>query len=190
MPDERELFEDASRGDLTAVEELLGRHLPGLVAFVRGRWDGLPADRESASDLVQSVCRDVLERLDEERLEYRGEAEFRAWLHEAALFKIKDRHKFWRAERRDARRDAAEGEPGVPHSVDSPSRAAVRREEQADARALLAQLPERYRRVVELAKLEGLEHQEIAQRMEITEGASRMLLSRALARLATLAGQR
>ena len=60
-------------------------------------------------------------------------------------------------------------------------------EESERTRQLLAELPEHYRRVIELARVEGLPHREIAERMRISEPASRMLLTRALARLTALA---
>ena len=197
---EGRLVDEASRGDSLAIEQLLARHLSGLEAFIAKRGVDLPRAKESAGDLVQSVCREVLERLGDERLEYRGEAEFKAWLYEAALFKIRNRRRFWRADRRDIGRER--GTPGRGQSGDdcahwtptdprpSPSEHAASIEERHGARALLEQLPDRYRRVIELAKLEGLDHAEIAARLEITPTASRMLLSRALARLATLARDR
>ncbi len=194
-----ELLSRMKAGDREALGELLGRHLPGLRGYVRLHGGALLRAKEASTDIVQSVCREVLERLDEERLEYRGEAQFRAWLYEAALYKIKNRRKYWDAEQRDPGREQRAAPPDgsragvgwdqlLAHSTASPSEHAAREEEHAGARALLTQLPARYRQVVELAKLEGLDHAEIARRMDITEGASRMLPSRALARLATLSG--
>ena len=49
-----------------------------------------------------------------------------------------------------------------------------------------AALPENYRRVVEMHHVEGLSHADIAERLGIQEPHSRVLLSRALARLATV----
>ncbi len=193
---EQRLVQDASRGDLGAVEELLARHLPRLAGFVRKNEGGLPRNKESTADIVQSVCREVLEGLKEERFEYRGEAEFRGWLFEAALFKIKNRRRYWAAERRDPQRErraqaGPESDLTSPGEIlaaagASPSEDVASIEEAKRVRSLLDRLPERYRRVIELAHVEGLPHREIATRLEITEGSSRMLLSRALARLATL----
>ena len=59
---ESELLASASRGDLAAVEELLVRYLGDLEGFVRRRTH-LPSEKESASDLVQSICLTVLARL-------------------------------------------------------------------------------------------------------------------------------
>ena len=49
-----------------------------------------------------------------------------------------------------------------------------------------AELPEKYRGVLELHHVEGLAHAQIAERLGITEPHSRVLLSRALARLASV----
>ena len=60
------------------------------------------------------------------------------------------------------------------------------REEVERLRAALSKLPENYRQVIHLAHVDGLSHREIAERLGISEANSRVLLSRALARLATL----
>jgi hypothetical protein len=59
--------------------------------------------KESASDLVQSLCREVLSDLS--RFEYRGEVAFRHWLYTQAAHKLIDRHRGLTAEKRDARRE-------------------------------------------------------------------------------------
>ena len=72
--DHRTLVEFATRGDTPALDSLLARHLPGLRAFIRLRSPKAVRDKESSSDLAQSVCREALERMD--AFEYRGEAAF------------------------------------------------------------------------------------------------------------------
>ena len=88
---------------LAPVDELLERHLPGLRAFVRLKAGALVRFRESESDIVQSTCREVLERLDEFR--HGGEAGFRHWLYTTALRKILDKHEHYTAQKRDVRRE-------------------------------------------------------------------------------------
>ena len=83
--------------------ELLALHLPALRAFVRLRLGPMLRAKESASDIVQSACRDVLENLH--RFQYRGEAGFKAWLYKTALRKVADRAEFWRAAKRDPARE-------------------------------------------------------------------------------------
>jgi RNA polymerase sigma-70 factor (ECF subfamily) len=186
----RELVEDASRGEAPAIEQLLERYLPGLRRYVDRRAGRTVLAKESGSDLVQSVCRELFDDLQSERFEYRGEREFKQWLYRAAMLKLEGRWRHWRAERRDAGREleldaGASSFAGVAASS-TPSAHAMQLEDRERLQSSLALLPESYRRIIELAHVEGLSHREIAERLSITETNSRVLLSRALARLATV----
>lgn len=191
--------DSASRGDAGAVDELLTRLLPDLRRYLAHNAGALVDAKESSSDLAQSVCREVLERWAGERLEYRGEAEFRQWVFNAALFKLRARRRFYLAAKRDAGRERGAGDVGPGSASGSgsdtgllgvdaatPSELAEFNEDVERLRAALAKLPENYSRVIHLAHVDGLSHKDIATRLGISEANSRMLLSRALARLATL----
>lgn len=185
-----EVVERARRGDAGATEALLRENLPGLRAFIRLRSDRLLRARESVSDLVQSVCREILNDLA--GFPVATEQAFRHWLYTSALRKILDRRKYWEAERRDIRREtrlepAAEQELLASYGTFcSPSRHAAMREEVERIEAAFERLPEEYREVITLARIVGLSHREIAERMGRNEEAVRKLLSRARARLARL----
>lgn len=191
----RKLVESAVHGDRTAVDELLERFLPGLHAFVRLRSGRLLLAKESSSDLVQSICREVL--ADLKNFQYEDDAHFKHWLYVAALRKIANRYEYYRAGKRDV---AKEFKPGAASGSDagnvdllkayravcSPSQHVVAREEIARIEGAFDRLPEDYREVILLSRVVGLSHAEIAKKMERNEGAVRTLLSRALARLATM----
>lgn len=162
----------------------LERVLPDLAAFVRRRTYGVVGARESNADLVQSVCREVLEQVAKDRFEFKSDAELRKWLFTAAQHKIQHRRRYWRAERRDPERERTE--PCDPRTQLTPSRDAAAREELARLERALDDLPARDLEIVRLAQFEGRSHAEIAERVGVTEAYSRVLLSRALARLATL----
>jgi RNA polymerase sigma-70 factor (ECF subfamily) len=179
----------ASSGDAGAVHELLARYHGPLADYVRRHQGAGLAQKESSSDLVQSVCREVLEDLTDGSFRYRGEAEFRQWLFQVAINKIRMRGRYWNAERRDADREAdaapsCGGEP--PLATETPSRVAVHQEQEQQLRAALARLPEEQRKIVEWARLEGLSHREIGERLRVTESHSRVLLARAMAQLAKI----
>jgi RNA polymerase sigma-70 factor (ECF subfamily) len=187
----RELFASAAGGDESARDELLQRHLAGLRAFVRVRIGPLLRTKESSSDIVHSVCRELLEDLS--GFEYRDEAGFRHWLYRRAENKIVDRARYWMRDKRDMRREtrgesqeARLGELEELQDLFTPSRDAAAREELERVERAFAELPDDYRVVISLAKIVGLPHAEIAREMGRSEGAVRTLLSRALARLATL----
>ncbi len=169
------------------------KFLPELRAFVRLNAGRLVRARESSSDLVQSVCREVVQNAG--RFRYEDEAGFRKWVFTAALHKIQDRRKYWRARKRDALREAlaneapfgAEGEEEIVaryRTICTPSRSAVSKETMARIEAAFDRLPDDYREIITLARLAGLSHDEIARRRGSTPESSRQLLARALARLA------
>src|SRR5262245_29023346 len=104
MPsDESVLIAAARQGDPQAMGTLMERHLPGLRAFVRLRLGRMLRARESDSDVVQSVCREVLGRMED--FQHGGDAGFKRWLYRTALRKISNRQEHWQAACRDAGRE-------------------------------------------------------------------------------------
>jgi RNA polymerase sigma-70 factor (ECF subfamily) len=186
----------AADGDRGAVRTLLERYLPQVRAFVRLRAGPLVRAHESSSDLVQSVCREVLEHAG--RFRHPSESAFRQWLLTTALRKIQNRREHWTAQKRDRGRevplDSSSSEPGerdarlfqVYTRFASPSRQAIVREELERVEAAFDELAEEQREVVILAHVVGLSRAEIALRLGKSEGAVRVTLHRALARIAGL----
>lgn len=178
----------ARRQERPAIEQLLVRHLPGLEAFVRLRMGAAMREKLTAPDLVQSVCREVLEDLS--AFEFRGEAPFRHWLYVRAENKLRENHRFQKAAKRDAGREVAlpDGSTFLPayRQMVSPSQQYEVKEAMRRVEAAFDQLPDDYREAVTLHKLCGLSHQEIAERMGRSEGAVRNLVYRGISRLALL----
>ena len=170
-----------------SIEALLERHLTALRAFVRLRSNQAIRDRESHSDLVQSVCRELLE--GEEGFAYEGEAQFRNWLYTAALRKIVQRDRYLRAQQRDVGREVRPAEGCAGGVLDcyatfsTPSMKAASAEALAGIERAFDELPTQQREVITLARVVGLSHAEIAEQLEITEDNSRQLLRRGLVRL-------
>mgnify|MGYP003673651816 CR=1 FL=1 len=172
---------DASNGDRDAMSALLERFLPDLRTFARLHMGPL-AQLESSSDIVQSVCRRVLEGLD--NVELRGEAAFRKWLLVVCTNRIRDKQRHWLRDKRDVRLEAQlDSVADCVGDFDTPSGEHIRQEELLRLEAALERLPDEYRRVVTLSRLVGLSHAEIATELGKSEGATRMLLLRALARV-------
>lgn len=197
--DPDDVLRKARARDPVAIDALLSDHLPGLRAFVRLRSGALLRGKESSSDLVQSVCRDVLENLD--RFEHGGAKGFKQWLYKTALRKIADRYEYWGAKKRAAGRevplrgDASASQRSTPdderlldayRAFCTPSQHAIAREELDRVESAFALMQEEHREVILLAKIVGLSRAEIADQLGKTEGAVRTMLSRALAHLAEL----
>ena len=175
-------------GDGADLELMLHRHLPGLHAYIRLHAGRLVLAKESASDLVQSVFREVLE--DRGAVQFQSEGLLRHWLYQTAERKIVDRARHWKREKRDAAREVRGIEDSqlvdAYRSFCSPSGAAIAREELERVEAAFAKLPVESREIVILSRIVGLSHSEIAAQTGRTEGAVRTMLSRTLARLSLL----
>lgn len=188
----RKLLESASQGDENAVEALLRRYLPGLRAFIRLRSGPLVRARESSEDLAQSVCREVLQHID--RFQHGNETGFKHWLFTTAMRRIQNKHEYWKAQKRDAARDVPldggrsdggnEALLTAYRTFSSPSQHAMANEELERIEAAFDELGDDEREVIALARIVGLSHKEIGEKMGKSEGAARVALHRALIKLA------
>ncbi len=181
-------------GPAPNYDELFARNLPALAAYVRARVGSGLAARESVSDLTQSVCREVLDDLDELRFE--SDEAFRAYLFLQASRKVVDRARFYRMKKRDAGREVV-----IPSDRESkemlrslamlvtPSRAAGAREELDRVEQALQELPDNQREAVLLSRIGGISYGDIARQMTLSESAVRGLVARGLARLAAILGR-
>lgn len=172
--------------DPPTLRDLLPRHLPRIEDHVRRHLHRSLRDRESASDLVASVCGDLL--AEGVTFEYRDEAQFGNWLHVVVLNKIRNRLRFHGASKRNrsleidvsaSQFEAAQVAPG------SPSQLAILREDLSRLDEALAQLSTRHRDVIVRTHLRGESHAQVAAALGRTEEATRALLTRALVKLAT-----
>jgi RNA polymerase sigma-70 factor (ECF subfamily) len=185
------LARQAAQGDEQAMAQLLAKLLPSVRAFVRAHMGPQLRARESMSDVVQSVCRELLTHQD--RFQHPDANGFQAWLFTTARRKIANRARDLGREKRDVRREVgAIDESGLSAlgaayaKMSSPSGHALRKEEVERLEAAIDSLPEEQREVITLAHLVGLSRAEIGAQMGKTEEAVRSLLHRAKARLSVL----
>lgn len=167
------------------AERILGA-LPVLTRFVRRRMGPGLAARESASDIVQSTCRELLRSAS--RFEFQGEPSFQRWLRSAAEHKLQNRARHWRAERRGSEptpggEQGADPEPQAPSSARPSHDAVLREETERLERAFQALTPE-HRAILRRSQIDGLSHAELAAETGRSPEAVRKLVARALARLA------
>ena len=179
-------------GSSVPLGELLARHLPALRVYVRLKMGASLKKQESESDVVQSVCRELLQGASE--FEYRGEGKLRQWLYAAALNKIRQHARYHGAAKRDTNRmqrfpDQEELLSQAFGDVLSPSREAMANETREALETAFQTLHEDDREVILLRKVVGLTPEEIAEQMGRTVPSVRNLLNRALVRFAKLVDQ-
>lgn len=158
-------------------------HLDPLRTYLRRRLSSFLRSHESLTDFVHGVC---LSALTDAGLQAEvDDATFRRRLFRCARNTLLDRARFLHRDRRDPARESSIDTASLTTPA-SPSRHAVAREGlESLERALLAMAPAQ-REVIVLARIEGLSAEQIACRTGRTVPAVWTLLSRSLARLATL----
>jgi RNA polymerase sigma-70 factor (ECF subfamily) len=186
--------EEAARAELFAryrhylhvlAEAQLGRHL-------RGKCD--------PSDLVQQTLLEA--HRDFPTFAGSQEGELLAWLRRILAHNLFNEARRFATRGRDATREVSlEGvQAGLDHSSQvlarcladdgpSPSEVVAQRENAVRLADVLTRLPENYQRVLLLRLFEGLTAEEVAQRMDTTAGAVRMLQMRALEALRVLVNE-
>jgi len=150
---------------------LYQQHALSLMTYVRRH----VSSREDAEDIVLEVFLAALKQLELSRL---SEEKQLAWLQRVAYYKFVDHHR--RAMSRPAVSLQAIAETLLADEGQSPDQLVLRNEEDALLRKQLGQLPEHYQMILQLRFANGLRCAEIASRLNKSEGAVRMLLSRAL----------
>lgn len=174
--------------DDARLAQLLEQHMPTLQAFIRLRMGPALAARESSADVLQSVCRELIE--ERETFDFRGDAALRAWLYTAALRKIMQKARHHKSARRNVARET--GTDPDKALLDcyakcvSPSRDASAREQVERFEMAFRQLSEDDQEVISLTKIAGLSHAAAGEQMGKNAEASRTQLRRALVRLAAL----
>lgn len=158
-------------------------HLDPLRAYLRPRLSAFLRSRESLTDFVHGVC---LSALADAGL--RAEVDddtFRRRLFRCARHALLDRARFLKRDRRDPAREDAFDTASLSTPA-TPSRHAVAREELERLERVLLRMPPAQRDVIVLARVDGLSAEQIARRTGRSVPAVWSLLSRSLARLATL----
>ena len=161
-------------GDEQAYRQFLDALTKRLRAFVRRRLFDM---QDHAEDIVQ----ETLLAVHNARLTYRRDQPVTAWIYAIARYKLMD---FLRARmRHEALNDSLND--SVDHAADLFQQSD---EDASDARrdvaVLLAGLPERQRRPIEMVKLEGLSVAETATRTGLSESAVKVGVHRGLKALA------
>ncbi len=181
----------ARTGDPAALEAILAEQLPAIRAFVRLKAGPAVLDRESASDVAQSVGLEILNSLDSFR--EGGEEGFRRWWHTLAIRKLADRQRRMLAAQRDVRREiAVDDAPSAWQEAcvtfGTPSGDAIGNEVQHRLDRAFATLSPEQQDIVLMSRFLGLSHREIADQVGKSEAATRKALSRALLALADAVG--
>jgi RNA polymerase sigma-70 factor (ECF subfamily) len=170
--EELALVERFRRGDDSVFDRIVGRYA-AEVAALANRLLGWPGD---VDDVVQDVFVAALVGLKK----FRGESSLRTWLftitvNQCRRRRVRRRHRPRMVSLENAERVESRGQGGDEAVMDEETFARVRRAVQA--------LPQKYREIVALKYMQGLEINEICTLLRITANVAQVRLNRARKRL-------
>lgn len=164
-PDD-ELLRCVGKGDATAMQAMVARKLPRLLALATR----LLGNRSDAEEVAQESLLRIWRQAPRWRF---GEARFDTWLHRVALNLCHDRL------RKRHREELVAEPPEQPDPDASPDLRLVQQDEGVRVAAALRTLPERQREAIVLQYYQGLPNTAAAAVMGISVEALESLLSRA-----------
>jgi RNA polymerase sigma-70 factor (ECF subfamily) len=195
--EESELIERVKRHEVVALAEFLEHARRPLLAFIERQLGAALRRKVEVDDIFQEVSVEAVRALPTTEFEHR---EPFSWLCQLAEQRIIDAHRrYFAAQKRDAGREVALGTPGggsqhaaiidmLVASMTSPTQAFSRKGREARLFEALATLPAEQRDALRLRYLEGLSSKEIAVRLNKSDGAIRVMLTRSLDKLQQILG--
>lgn len=161
----------ANAGDQTAYRRVLERLAMRLHGYVRGELMRAGRGAEEAEDVLQEILLAVHLKRDT----WDPRRPLAPWAYAIARYKIVDH----------LRKPSLAGYVGLDAIADTlPSQSARETADLLDRRSLLAGLPERQRQIVEAMSVHGLSAREVGIQFDMSEGAVRVALHRALKAMA------
>jgi RNA polymerase sigma-70 factor, ECF subfamily len=174
-PTETELIERVIAGDRAAFGEMYTRYLDAIYRYIFFR----VGNQNDAEDLTEIVFLKAWQGVREFRYEQRDGLPFSCWLYKIAHHTLIDHLRKQKASPCDEELPCRDDELRLPQPIYSLN-------DVEDASALaqaISKLSEAEQQIILLRFIEGLSHAEVAAILEKSEGACRMLQSRALVAL-------
>ena len=155
----------AAAGDRRAFERLYRLHVNRVFTLCLR----MVKDRTRAEELTQDVFVRAWEKLEL----FRGEAAFATWLHRMAVNVVLN------ARKSDGRQRSRFEDDNEGDGIDALPARPLAPGDRMDLESAIARLPKGARRVFTLFDVEGYKHEEIAEMLGVTTGATKAQLHRA-----------
>jgi len=180
------LLERARRGDEDGFTLLFQKYAPRLAVLIHFKLRPDLRAQLDVDDVLQEVF--LAASQDLASFHYQKPGGFMNWLGRIADHKVIDLARFQARQKRAGGVRIPLHSPSNPNGIEpchrqTPSRILGHKEELAQLVYKLDHLPENYRQVIVMARVELLPTEEIARRLGKTKGAVAVLLHRALQRM-------
>lgn len=167
MQTDEQLMKMYQNGSMAAFEELYSRYTSRVYSYLRKRL----ADTDGVDDVYQKVFL----KLHENREKYDSKYLFAPWLFTLTRHVLIDWYRLKKdtpVEKIEVLVDMQEIQEVVPEETYD-----------ASIKELLAELPDKYKEMIELRYVEDLEFSEIAERLKLKESNVRKIVSRGVLKL-------
>ncbi len=173
--DESSWIKRCQNGDKDAFEPLVRQNAGKIQRLV---WGMLGERREDTDDIVQEIFIKAYFALPR----FRGDARFSTWVYRIAVNHCRDYLKRGGPLPLELHEEQIADDP-PPEDKEEQDQLREKQEKRAsdELQTLLAQLPEKHRRILVMRELEGMSYDEIAEVLEIRPGTVRSRLNRARA---------
>jgi RNA polymerase sigma-70 factor, ECF subfamily len=180
-----QLLDRIKNGDREALSSLFERHRRRLTVLAHYRLGPQLRGLLETDDILQETLLKAFQQLDQ--FTYRTPGSFLRWLARIMDHVIADSARYHGRQKRNAAelvplRSASMPEGPEPADSKTPSRLLAQDEKFRELLRQLDGLPEEYRNVILLIKLEGLSTQEAAEKLGKSREAVALLLHRAIKR--------
>jgi RNA polymerase sigma-70 factor (ECF subfamily) len=193
-----ELVARIHRRDTQALAEFLSAHRPQLMAFIERQLGAALRRKTEPDDVFQETSAEAVRALPTAEL---GDRDPFSWLCQVAERRIIDLHRrFFGAQKRDAGREVPLGAGGgsethpagiinlLVASMTTPSQAFSRNAREQRLLEALDKLPEEQRSALRMRYIENMPSKQIAERLQKSDAAIRVMLTRSLKKLHELLG--
>ncbi len=186
-----QLIDRIKRGDREALSPLFDKHRRRLAVLAHYRLGPQLRGLVEIDDILQDTLLKAYVQFDQ--FTYRTPGSFLHWLARIMEHVIQDAARYHGRQKRNAAEMVplrSQSNPRGPEPLNSetPSRLLAQDEELRALLRELDRLPDRYREVILLAKLEGLSTEEISERIGKSRAAVALLLHRAIKRFRQVRG--
>ena len=189
MEADNALLERIRKGDTEALAEYVELQRLPLISIIRRKMSGGLLSKVEPDDILQEVCTSAMQSLAD--VDFTDRDPF-VWLCHLVDRRVVDAHRRFNAKKRAADQEVrmfgGDGSQGgvidmLVASITSPSMAFSRKQKEAKLWSALRSLPDEQQQALTMRYVQNLGSKEIAQQLGKSDGAIRVMLTRATKKL-------
>lgn len=196
MSTQSDLLERIRAADSDALAEYVVQQRAPLISIIRRKMSGGLLSKIEPDDIFQEVCASAMQSLSE--IDFHDRDPF-LWLCHLIDRRVVDAHRRFNAKKRDVQQEVRmsaggdDSQGGVVDmliaSITSPSMAFSRKRKESQLWRAMRSLPEEQQQALTMRFMQNMSSKEIAKELGKSDGAIRVMLTRATKKLEQLMSQ-